>query len=287
MGIKRLIILFIAFIATISVKAADELTTEQKAFRTSIMTFLKEEGFSPYIDNDDNSLNFKREGILFWINVGDGSPFYIELVRSGFNTENANVDALLKACNMVNRKEKCVKAIKYDNSIGLVMETFCHSAEAFKYIFYKGISVLNSTHDAFEKYYDEYNDGSSSTQPFTFSSAFIGITDNDGSVITDFGSTLYSSKTKYLTSKLYLNGITPGSYTIDMKMYTPSGTLSTGKNSPSGYSFSETINVKSGKNSYVLKGWGGKDFGHWSSGNYRMEYYYKGVKIGEKEFRIY
>lgn len=281
----RFFFLMAAVISSVLVKA-DELTTEQKAFRTSIMTFLKEEGFSPYID-DENSLCFKREGVLFWINVGDGSPFYVELIRSGFNTEDANADAILKACNEVNRKKKCVKAIKFDTSVGLAIESFCHSAESFKYVFYKGIGVLNSAHDDFEKYYDEFNGGSATSLPFTFSSASIGITNSEGTIITEFGSSLYSSKTKYLSPKIYLNGITPGTYTIYIKMYMPSGELSTGTGSPSGYSYSETLSVKSGLNSYIVKGWGSNNAGHWASGNYRFEFYYNGIKFGEKAFMIY
>lgn len=284
--IQRKALIALLTILTLCPVWADEPTTQQKAFRASVMTFLKEEGFSPYID-EDNSLCFKKEGELFWLDIADGSPFYVEFNRSGFKTENANADAVLKACNMVNRKYKCVKVLKTDKSARLVIESFCHNAEAFKYTFYKGLNELERAHDAFEKYYDEFRGNSSTSLPFSLRNALVGITEDDGTFITDFGSTLYSSKTKYLSLKLYLEGATAGTYKIYVKMFTPSGTLSTGNNSPTGYSFSESVNVKSGSSSYILKGWGSKVAGHWKAGDYRFEIYYSGKKIGEKEFTIY
>ena len=63
---------------------ADELTPEQMSFRSNIMQFLKEEGFSPTIDENDNSVMFKKEGHLHWIAIRDKNPFYVEFFRSGF-----------------------------------------------------------------------------------------------------------------------------------------------------------------------------------------------------------
>ena len=53
--------------------AGNELTPEQKAFQNSMKKFLHEEGFSPTVD-DVNSLTFKKEGELYWIDLGDSNP---------------------------------------------------------------------------------------------------------------------------------------------------------------------------------------------------------------------
>ena len=55
--------------------------------------------------------------------------------------------------------------------------------------------------------------------------------------------------------------------TLYIKLYNSRGKLSTGTNSPSGYSFSQKVNIKQGENMHVLNGWGGENKGHWASGS--------------------
>lgn len=60
-----------------------------------------------------------------------------------------------------------------------------------------------------------------------------------------------------------------------------------GKPSPSGYSYSQTVNLMPyTSQSYESSGWGGSTKGNWSSGNYRIEYWHNGKCIGSKSFTI-
>lgn len=124
--------------------SAAELTAEQLKFRTSLQTFLKEEGFMPTIDDEDNSLNFKKEGNLYWITFGGSSPLYIEFHRAGLKAENINKADVLDAVNVANRKVRCAKAMLNDKNISFAIEMYCHSSEEFKYIFYKCLSELDN-----------------------------------------------------------------------------------------------------------------------------------------------
>ena len=94
---KRNILLVLISLTTLLVFSR-ELTPEQEAFRSSIMSFIREEGFSPSID-EDNSLTFKKEGELYWIDVADSSPFYVEFHRNGFKCTDANKSIVLQSCN--------------------------------------------------------------------------------------------------------------------------------------------------------------------------------------------
>lgn len=139
---------------------AAELTTEQKRFRTSLQEFLKEEGFMPTIDEEDNSLNFKKEGTLYWFTFGGSNPLYIEFHRSGLKCEDADKALVLQAVNAANRKVRCAKAMFNDTSISFAIEMYCHSAEEFKYIFYKCMKELESIKDEVSEF---YNGGSTGT----------------------------------------------------------------------------------------------------------------------------
>ncbi len=162
----KLIILLILSLFIGGNAFATELTAEQKKFRSSLQEFLKEEGFMPTIDDEDNSLNFKKEGTLYWISFGGTTPLYIEFHRSGLKCEDADKSLVLQAVNAANSKVRCAKAMFNDTSISFAIEMYCHSAEEFKYIFYKCMKELESIKDEVFEYYNgssSSNESSSST----------------------------------------------------------------------------------------------------------------------------
>ena len=123
--------------------------------------------------------------------------------------------------------------------------------------------------------------------PFTITSVSIANIENGGKIINDYGSVIYSYKTKYLRPKLFINVIKTGTFTIYTKLYTPDGILSTGNISPSGYTYKTDVYINSYTTSVELLGWGGNNAGHWKAGKYRWEFWYNSEKIGEKSFTIY
>lgn len=123
--------------------------------------------------------------------------------------------------------------------------------------------------------------------PLSISDIQIGNTDQNDKVITNFGDYIFSSSTMYLKPKLTYYGLTSGTITVYVKFYGASGKLSQGTQSPSGYSYSCSINVHSGTNSQVLSGWGGNDKGYWPKGNYRIEIWYHGDCLASKQFTVY
>lgn len=130
-------------------------------------------------------------------------------------------------------------------------------------------------------------DGKSNREPFVITSIEIGNTDYDGNMINNYGSTIYSYQTRYLTPKLYVSVNTPGTYKIYHKLYKPDGALSTGTSSPSGYTSSREVTLYSYTSYTYMYGWGNNTAGHWKAGQYRWEFWYSGSKIGEKSFTIY
>lgn len=281
---KRKIYSFVLFLfCALYYGWGEELTPEQKQFRSNIMQFLAEEGFMPTIDDSDNSVNFKKEGDLHWITVGDSGPFYLEFHRSGLSCNNADMNAVIAAVNEGNKKVRCAKAILNESSISFAVELYCHSAEEFRYIFYKCLDELASIEKTVSGYYDSHQ--SMAEVPFTIKSVSVANADTNGKILSDYGEAIYSYKTQYITPKLFVDAKEEGKYDLYIKFYTPNG-LSTGNTSPAGYSYKVSVSMESGFRSYVIIGWGGSDSGHWKSGDYRFEFYYKDRMIGEKEFTI-
>lgn len=126
------------------------------------------------------------------------------------------------------------------------------------------------------------------TFPINITNIEIGNTYYDGSIETNYGSTIYSSYTMYLKPRITYTGINTGSsINLKIKWYTPNGTMSTGDSSPSGFSQQESLYVYSGSNTKILRGWGNKTKGHWGKGTYRIEIWYENVCLKAKTFTIY
>lgn len=126
------------------------------------------------------------------------------------------------------------------------------------------------------------------TFPINITNIEIGNTYYDGSIETNYGSTIYSSYTMYLKPRITYTGINTGSsINLKIKWYTPNGTMSTGDSSPSGFSQQESLYVYSGSNTKTLRGWGNKTKGHWGKGTYRIEIWYENVCLKAKTFTIY
>lgn len=121
---------------------------------------------------------------------------------------------------------------------------------------------------------------------FAISSIDIANVHYNGNIINGYGQRINSNKTEYLKPRLKITPHRTGSFKIDVKLYR-NGTLSTGESSPSGYTYSETVYISKNTHQIELTGWGSEMPGHWSSGNYRFEFYYGGKILGSKSFRVY
>lgn len=154
---RKIVLLLLIWWGCVCFLFAEELTPEQLKFRSNIMQFLKEEGFSPTIDEDDNSVMFKKEGHLHWIAIRDKNPFYVEFFRSGLNCKDADRNAVLAAVNVGNKDVRCAKAILKETSITLVIEMYCHSPEEFRYVFYRSMGELESLENKVSESYNENN----------------------------------------------------------------------------------------------------------------------------------
>jgi len=98
----------------------------------------------------------------------------------------------------------------------------------------------------------------------------------DGSLITSWGKTLYSSQMRYLYLRITYNCNTNAQHEIKLftKIFKPDGTLSSGTSSPEGYTMKKiftSVGEKKQKVTQDLNGWGNNTQSIYSAGNYRIE----------------
>ena len=122
--------------------------------------------------------------------------------------------------------------------------------------------------------------------PLIITDIRIGNIDNYGRIITNYGDPILSSHTYFLAPQLSYCGVIPGTYEIKVKLYYPNGKLSTGRTSPSGYSWTASASIKAGRHTTEITGWGGSDKGHYSPGTYRIEIWLNNICLRKQIFTI-
>lgn len=144
------------------VPAMAEYTPEQRAFRSTVTDFLRNEGYAPTIDSDGD-VAFKKEGAQYWIHIDGGgsesTSFYVEFHGPSLWLEDASKAISLMACNYVNNNKKCIKAtLNSDNTrVLFTVELFCMEASDFTAVFYRYIDVLDAASDDVQKYYADHS----------------------------------------------------------------------------------------------------------------------------------
>jgi hypothetical protein len=282
--------------------AQDKLSSAQKTLRTNIVQFLREEGFAPTIDTEGD-IEFKREGKTYWVKVypENISPYCLKLFRA-FKIDDYDKN---KATYLIPeiQKTKSVKLNCYEASLEIESEMYLHDAEHFKYVFYQTMLGIASAIDDFVTEYEstEVPSGSSVSVsvgvinkiPFIITNVEIANVDKNGKIETDYGKTIFDFSTMYLQPRItVLPSVSAAkTYTINIRLYTPNG-LSTGTNSPAGYTYSTVIPISGVSSQTVsLPSWGNETksiwkAGLWKAGEYRYEFWYEDYCIGSKIFKI-
>lgn len=138
--------------------AQSQPTAGELKFRNGIEQFLKEEGYVPTIDSNNNRrVNFKKEGIKYWITVKDSEPCYVTMQRSGFTMDEGKRDSYIEACNYANLNKRCGKASIDTEDVFFTVEFYCYSIENFRSTFYRNMNSLEYIKEATMSYYNEHN----------------------------------------------------------------------------------------------------------------------------------
>ena len=113
--------------------------------------------------------------------------------------------------------------------------------------------------------------------------------DKNGNVLTEYGGVLRVGEMKYLLPKVYYNLLTPDNKSIDIKIkiIKPDGSISSGSESPSGFTWEDRFNFSSGNSRTInLKGWGSVSGGVYPVGVHRFEIWSEGKKLYSTTFEI-
>lgn len=151
------------------------------------------------------------------------------------------------------------------------------------------IFALISTSDSVETLEKENNDLKTylGNYPLLITDIEIANVDAENNIETDYGEKINHRHTMFFKPKLSCQSLKDDVFSLDVKLFNPSGTLTTNKNSPSGLSYREICNISRGSHTLYLSGWGKRNKGYWKRGTYRMEVWYGDICLKSKTFQIY
>lgn len=144
-GVKSLIALLVfAFCAEITISAQNTLNTKQLSIRNQIQSFLKNEGFQPIIDDDDD-IKFKRQGDTYYVTVShnDDDPFFVKLSKY-YNYNETITRTKILLFNSGENDYKMCKVIPSNNYYVVKSEMFLTTASSFTNVFYRIIQIMDA-----------------------------------------------------------------------------------------------------------------------------------------------
>jgi len=124
--------------------------------------------------------------------------------------------------------------------------------------------------------------------PIIINSIKVGNVDYYGNIETNFGGTIYSSKSMYLSPQIEYKSVA-SKEGMEVELYVKffkDGELMQSSRSPFGYTYLYWFKIKT-EDKLVLDGWGGIDAGYWSSGNYRFEIWCNNSLLKSVDFKVY
>ena len=152
---------------------AQEMSEAAKNFRSNLQSFLREEGFSPSID-DEGDIVFKKEGVSYYLSVLGDKPIYVIFMREPIGAEDASEPIVLKALNDINTNVRTLKCSLINNYVRLAIESYWHVVEDFKYVFYTYLQILEYSNEIVKTAYAEYDNTQATNKNSSTSNSAIG-----------------------------------------------------------------------------------------------------------------
>lgn len=152
--LKIIICLLLAFTASAS---AGDLTPAQKDAQLKLYNYLQKKKYEPSVDMSDNSVCFRREGVLYWITFDENSPILYTFHRKAFKVgademSYKRIPSII-AANEVNRKHKTVKLTVEDKKVEIAIQVYAAKTEDFTAVFSSYFSRFEDVDTDFKNEY--------------------------------------------------------------------------------------------------------------------------------------
>ena len=154
---KKLSLLCGLFIAFAVQMFAGDLTPVQEKAQRSLYAFLLKEKYDPTVDSSDNSVCFRRGGVLYWITFDGDTPilytFHRKAYKVGNDEKSYKRNASIIAANEVNRTHKMVKLTVEEKKVEIAIQVYADKTEHFTAVFSNYFKCFENVDEDFKAAY--------------------------------------------------------------------------------------------------------------------------------------
>lgn len=294
-------------VCTANIWSAD-LTPAQKKAQLRLYSYLEKEKYNPEVDVSDNSVCFRRDGVLYWVTFTEDSPVLYTFNRKAFkigNEENTyKRKPAIIAANEVNSKHTGVKVTVGEKKVNIAIQVYVANPDDFTSVFKKYLSQFDGIDEDFKKAYQHANNMEkeyaerieeemrSNLPPSDLRGAIenvsIRLIGTDGKETTPYDQPLRSFKANYIQTRLEFKPWKEKSedFTLQLRVFQPNGKplYLPGKR----YTAEMSVTLeKSKKNQMIEFDQFGTDMnGFWKAGEYKLEVLEGGDVIYTTTFNI-
>lgn len=303
--VKLVICLLVAF----AMQAfAGDLTQSQEKAQRAVYAYLQKAGYDPSVDRSDNSVCFRRGGVLYWITFTGESPilytFHRKAYKIGTEDNTYKRKPAIIAANDVNNKHKTVKLSVAEKKVEISIQVYVTNPEEFTNAFKKYFASFENVDVDFKSAYEtalkaereiaeraeeeaRKNLPPSELRDLVQNVSFRAL-DANGNEKSAYDQPLRSFNTRYIQARLEFGPWreAEADYTIQLKVIRPNGTpiYISGKK----YSATSDITLaKTRKNQMIeIDQFGSTKEGFWKAGEYKVEIIESGDVIFTTTFNI-
>lgn len=285
---------------------AVKLNESEKQAQKNLIEYLRSKKYTPSIDSNDQSVCFKRNNTLYWIELkGDANMMLYTLHRNGIKFALADdpkasrkAEVAMMAANMINETH-VIKAYQKGGTVRFCMSMYASNTDAFNEAFTSQMKDFDKVKEDFDRYYKLCKVKVDSIHSYWYdldttsvvieqkvmakahdnrnleiSRIAVRNVDNNDNIISDYDQGIRKSKASFLQEKVMLKADNAGVYKVGVKLYTPDGKLLL-PSKDARFTTITTIKVpKANKEAeYDLLKFGSRDPKDWDAGEYKIEFY--------------
>lgn len=152
---KKIMLFVMLLLATMPL-VAEELTQEEKRFRSQIQSYIRDEGYSPYIDTDE-TVTFKYEGDTYWVVVEEYKNGFYVTFNMSLGMEDANVRDALIAADETMSELKFLRIYRTSSKKSLMIQVagYYTSINQFKEMFSSMLYIVSEGEQRLQDKYSE------------------------------------------------------------------------------------------------------------------------------------
>lgn len=136
---------------------AADLTPAQEKAQLRLYSYLDKQKFEPEVDVSDNSVCFRKGGVLYWITFSEESPILYTFNRKAYKIGNENNtykrNPATIAANEVNRRHKGVKLTVGDKKVDIAIQAYAAQPEDFIAVFNRYFAMFDGIDEDFKREY--------------------------------------------------------------------------------------------------------------------------------------